>query len=132
MTTLSNGYYRVVKDGKPAIAEYEEQFSSFRMTGDITYYDAHEFDSVEGRIELREVSFLTGYTVMFPPVGLGGYNRVAVIKAVRRMTNLGLREAKLITETGKDEVLTPYMSIDNKVLSEAIEVMKSHGVVFYN
>lgn len=78
------------------------------------------------------------YTMTFPAPN-SGYNRVAVIKAIRQLTGLGLKEAKDLTE--KDGAQLVQVRVDDYVnafdqvipaktaLENAITELRRHGVV---
>lgn len=78
------------------------------------------------------------YNMTFPAV-YSGYNRVAVIKAIRQLTGLGLKEAKELTE--KDGAQLVNVRVDDYVnafdqvipaktaLENAITELRRHGVV---
>lgn len=79
------------------------------------------------------------YTMTFPAVN-SGYNRVGVIKAVRSLTGLGLKEAKELTEKEGAQLIqvraadtvNPYTNqpISAKMfLEETIAEMRRNGVV---
>lgn len=79
------------------------------------------------------------YTMTFPAPN-SGYNRVGVIKAVRSLTGLGLKEAKDLTEkegaqlvqVRAADTVNPYTNqpISAKTaLENAITELRRHGVV---
>ena len=77
------------------------------------------------------------YQMVFPAVN-SGYNRVAVIKAIRQLTGLGLKEAKDLTEKLGSQLVRvrveDYVNSYNEVipaptaLANALSELRRNGV----
>lgn len=72
----------------------------------------------------------TTVSVTFP-VAMPGYNRISVIKAVRSISGMGLREAKDISESAQHHLLTVALpggvSNEDHYLDEQCRILENNG-----
>lgn len=68
------------------------------------------------------------YVMQFPDISDPAYNRVGAIKALREITGLGLKEAKELTETGRQENIVARADMPADQLQTALDTLTRFGV----
>lgn len=121
-------YYKVKLDGAITVAKFFSEWDAFQVVGSVTFFPEKAFDEIFEALNLEKPS---GVQAKFP-TAVSGYNKVAVIKAVRGLTHWGLKEAKCITETGKTESLEVCSVLSQSQINDLFEELRSHGVVLTN